>query len=270
MFFLASKTIGILLIPSNFIIIVGFVGLILFYTRYESIGRKLVCVCVASFLICGSPAGNLLLVALETRFPAWNKANGEPDGIVVLGGAIDPDLSAARGVTVFGNAADRILAAASLAHEYPRARIVYTGGNPNLFQNDEAKEADYASSVFQSLGISRDRLLLERRSRNTQENAEFSKALANPKSGERWLLLTSAYHMPRSVGIFRKVGFAVEPYPVDWKTGTRSDVLSMHSRFLDGVLLADIAVREWIGLIAYRVVGRTDELFPSPLANEKH
>jgi uncharacterized SAM-binding protein YcdF (DUF218 family) len=184
--------------------------------------------------------------------------------MIVLGGAIDPDLSAARGAAAFGNAADRILAAAALAHRYPRARIVYAGGNANAFQNDEAKEADYALSVFESLGIARDRLSLERLSRNTQENAEFSKALAAPKSGERWLLLTSGYHMPRSVGIFRKVGFAVEPYPVDWKTRGPSDILTLQSRFLDGILLMDIAVREWIGLIAYRMVGRTDELFPSP------
>jgi uncharacterized SAM-binding protein YcdF (DUF218 family) len=268
MFFLVSKTIGVLLIPSNFIILVGLVGLILFCTRYGSIGRKLVCASVASFIICGL-IGNLLLVPLEARFPAWKAGNGEPDGIIVLGGAIDPDLSAARGVPVFGSGADRILAAASLAHRYPRVRIVYTGGNANLFLNDEAKEADYASTMFQSLGISRDRLLFERLSRNTQENAEFSKTLVTPKSGERWLLLTSAYHMPRSVGIFRKVGFAVEPCPVDWKTGGPSNVFPMHSRFFDEVSLADIAVREWIGLIAYRMVGRTDELFPSPLANEK-
>ena len=265
MFFLASKTIGVVLIPSNFISLVGVVGLILFRTRYASVGGKLVCACVAAYVICGfSPLGNLLLVPLETRFPPWNAGKGEPDGIVVLGGAIDPDLSAARGAAAFGNAADRILAAAALARRYPGARIVYAGGNANAFQNDEAKEADYALSVFQSLGIARDRLSLERLSRNTQENAEFSRALAAPKSGERWLLLTSGYHMPRSVGIFRKVGFGVEPYPVDWKTRGPSDILTLQSRFLDGILLTDIAVREWIGLIAYRMVGRTDELFPSP------
>ena len=130
MFFLASKTIGVLLIPSNFISLVGVVGLILFRTRYASIGRKLVCTCVAAYVICGfSPLGNLLLVPLETRFPPWNAEKGGPDGIVVLGGAIDPDLSAARGAAVFGNAADRILAAASLAHRYPSARIVYAGGS---------------------------------------------------------------------------------------------------------------------------------------------
>ena len=268
MFFLASKTVGVLLIPSNLIIVVGFVGLTLFCTDYRSVGRKLVVACVASFVICGfSPFGNILLVPLETRFPSRNAGNGEPNGIVVLGGVIDPDLSAARGVPVFGSGADRIVAAASLARLYPKARIVYSGGNPNVSQGDDANEADYAASVFQSLGISRNRLLLERLSRNTEENAEFSKALATPKSDERWLLLTSAYHMPRAVGAFRKVGFAVEPYPVDWKTRGPSDIFTIPDRFLARVQITDIAVREWIGLVAYRMAGKTNEFFPSPLTN---
>src|ERR1700675_1336612 len=114
MFFLVSKTVGVLLIPSNFISLVGVVGLILFRTRYASIGRKLVCACVAAYVICGfSPLGKLVLVALESGFPPWDAGKSEPDGIVVLGGAIDPDLAAARGAAVFGNAADRILAAAT-------------------------------------------------------------------------------------------------------------------------------------------------------------
>src|SRR6266576_2713006 len=108
MFFLASKTIGVLLIPSNFISLVGVVGLILFRTRYASIGGKLVCTSVAAYVICGfSPLGNLLLVPLETRFPPWNAGKGEPDGIVVLGGSIDPELSAAHGVTAFKGSVDR-------------------------------------------------------------------------------------------------------------------------------------------------------------------
>jgi uncharacterized SAM-binding protein YcdF (DUF218 family) len=266
MFFVASKTIGVLLVPSNFISFVGLLGLILWRTRYGSIGRKLVCGAVAAYLICGfSPVGNLLLVPLESRFPPWDAKGGEPDGIIVLGGAVDPDLSAARGVTVFGTAGDRMIAAASLAHRYPKARLVYTGGSANAFLNDTAKEADWASRTFEGLGIPPDRLVMERLSRNTRENAEFTKALVNPKPGERWLLLTSGYHMPRSMGIFRKVGFAVEAYPVDWKTRGPSDRFSLQNRFQDGMLLTDTAAREWLGLVAYRIAGTTDELFPSPV-----
>ena len=112
------------------------------------------------------------------------------------------------------------LAAAALARRFPNARVVFSGGSANLISND-AREADFAGAIFESLGVDKSRLIMERESRNTQENAEFSKALVKPKEGERWVLVTSAFHMPRSVGLFRKAGFAVEPYPVDWRVGGR-------------------------------------------------
>jgi uncharacterized SAM-binding protein YcdF (DUF218 family) len=119
--------------------------------------------------------------------------------------------------------------------------------------------------IFESLGIDRSRLIIERTSRNTLENAEFSKALADPKPGERWLLVTSAFHMPRAVGLFRKAGFPVEPYPVDWRTGGTSSLLSFDTTATDGLSRTDIAVREWIGLIVYRLTGKTDDLLPAPV-----
>jgi uncharacterized SAM-binding protein YcdF (DUF218 family) len=182
----------------------------------------------------------------------------------VLGGAIDADLSAAHGVPAFTRAVDRMIAAAALARRYPNARIVFSGGSANLLSND-AREADYAVAVFEGLGISRERLTLERRSRNTQENAEFSKAMVAPKNGERWLLVTSAFHMPRSVGLFRKAGFAVEPYPVDWRAGGSADLTALRPLSLDGLSLVDVGIREWLGLLAYRISGKTDELFPGPV-----
>jgi uncharacterized SAM-binding protein YcdF (DUF218 family) len=108
-------------------------------------------------------------------------------------------------------------------------------------------------------------LTIERRSRNTQENAEFSKVVAAPKNGERWLLVTSAFHMPRSVGLFRKAGFAVEPYPVDWRAGGPADLLMPHALSIDGLSLVDVGVREWMGLFAYWVTGKTGELLPGPV-----
>ena len=107
---------------------------------------------------------------------------------------------------------------------------------------------------------------MERRSRNTQENADFSKALVMPKDGERWLLVTSAFHMPRSVGLFRKAGFAVEPYPVDWRIGGRADLMAFSNVAVEGLARTDLAIREWIGLLAYRATGRIDELLPGPAA----
>ncbi|WP_291842802.1 YdcF family protein [Bradyrhizobium sp.] len=264
MFFTASKTLGYLLLPTNFLIGLGLTGAILMATRFAGLGRKLVVVAVLLLFICGlSPLGNILLYPLEQRFPPWDPARGAPDGIIVLGASIEADLSAAHGTPVVRSAPDRIIAAAALAHRYPKARVVFSGGSANLISSD-AREADFAGAIFESLGIDRSRLVMERRSRNTHENAVFSKALLMPKDGERWLLVTSAFHMPRSVGLFRKAGFAVEPYPVDWRVGRRGDLLTFTSVALDGLGRTDMAVREWLGLTAYRVTGRIDEILPGP------
>jgi uncharacterized SAM-binding protein YcdF (DUF218 family) len=263
-FFVLSKTLGIMLLPGNFLIGIGVLGAILLATRFAAIGRKLLVAVVVLLAVAGfSPLGNLLLYPLEARFPPWNPAEGTPDGIIVLGGSVDSDLSASHDTPVVRNAADRIIAAAALARKYPNARVVFSGGSANLISND-AKEADYVAEIFESLGIAKSRLTLERQSRNTWENAEFSKAVVAPKPGERWLLVTSAFHMPRSVGLFRKVGFPVEPYPVDWRVGTGNDVFWFTNTALDGLSRTDLAVREWMGLIAYRAVGRTDALLPGP------
>ncbi|WP_084030390.1 YdcF family protein [Bradyrhizobium paxllaeri] len=265
MFFALSKTIGFLLLPTNFLIGMGFVGAILMFTRFASLGRKLVIAAVLLLIICGlSPLGNLLLYPLEQRFPPWEAGSAAPpDGIIVLGGSIEADLSVAHDTPVVRSSPDRMIAAAALAHRYPKARIVFSGGSAKLISND-AREADFAGTIFESLGIDKSRLIMERASRNTQENAEFSKALLAPKDGERWLLVTSAFHMPRSVGLFRKAGFAVEPYPVDWRVGKRADVLNFTNVALDGLGRVDMAVREWMGLIAYRATGKIDDLLPGP------
>ena len=265
MFFFLSKTLGTVLLPMNFLIGIGLLGAVLSATRLAMLGRRLLVAAVVLLALCGfSPLGKLLLYPLEQRFPPWDAAHGAPDGIVVLGGSIDPELSAARGRVVFTHSADRIVAGAALAHQYPNARIVFSGGNAGLDSSNTAREADFARPVFEGFGFSKDRLIMERRSRNTEENAEFSKALVSPKNGERWLLVTSAYHMARAVGIFRRAGFVVEPYPVDWRTGGRDGLLRF-SRFLVGGLgRVDTASREWMGLIAYWITGKTSEFFPGP------
>jgi uncharacterized SAM-binding protein YcdF (DUF218 family) len=263
-FFFLSKTLGTMLLPVNFLIGVGVLGAFLLPTRRAVLGRRLLAISVLVLALCGfSPIGKLLILPLEQRFPPWDASRGAPDGIVVLGGAIDPDLSAARGRAVFTHSADRIVATAVLARQYPKARIVFSGGSANLLFDDSAKESDYALSAFEDLGVAKERLTAERLSRNTMENAEFVKAVANPKPSERWLLVTSAFHMPRSIGLFRRAGFAVEAYPVDWRA-SQSRAFSFSSIALNGLERTELAMREWIGLTAYWLTGKTDQFLPGP------
>src|SRR5713101_8802512 len=133
LFFVLSKTLGLMLLPTNFLIGVGVLGAILLATRFASVGRMLMVASVVLLAMCGfSPLGNLLLYPLESRFPPWDTARGAPDGIIVLGGSIDADLSAAHGAAIVRSAADRLTAAAALANRYPNTRIIYSGGSAKL------------------------------------------------------------------------------------------------------------------------------------------
>ena len=140
---------------------------------------------------------------------------------------------------------------------------MFSGGNPDLVFAGPPESA-FVLDLFERFGIPRARFQVEERSRNTVENAVYSKALAAPKPGERWLLVTSAYHMPRAIGAFRKAGFDVDAYPVDYRTAGAEDLLIPFEDAASGLRRTDIAAREWIGLLAYRLVGRTDALFPGP------
>jgi uncharacterized SAM-binding protein YcdF (DUF218 family) len=264
MFFILSKILGFFALPSNLLISIGLVGLVLLCTRLTRLASWLVVTSLVLVAVAGlSPLGNALILPLEQRFPPWDASRGPPDGIVVLGGAITPDVSAARGTVALNEAAERITVTAELARRYPNARIIFSGGNAALI-SDGAIEAAIAVQEFEALGIAHERITAEEQSRNTIENAVFSRLIADPKPGERWLLLTSAFHMPRAIAAFRAAGFAVEAYPVDWRTRGPIDAVRPFASLGDGLRRTDTAVREWAGLLAYRLAGKTTELFPAP------
>jgi uncharacterized SAM-binding protein YcdF (DUF218 family) len=265
MFFVLTKTVGFFAAPSNAIMAIGILGLVLMVTRFARAGRRLLVLSFLLLLLVGAtPLGFALLLPLEQRFPAWDASRGAPTGVIVLGGVINPEVSAARHTVALGEAAERVTIVADLARRYPDARIVFTSGSANLIF-DGPPEADFATALFESFGVARDRIVIENQSRNTVENATLSKALVNPKPGERWLLVTSASHLPRAMGTFRQAGFPVEAYPVDYRTRGSEDLVP---RPLDGLLggffPTETAMHEWIGLVAYRLTGRTAEFFPGP------
>jgi uncharacterized SAM-binding protein YcdF (DUF218 family) len=266
-FFVLSKIFGFFAQPSNLIVLCTAFGVALLFTPAQRAGQWIATCGVLLLLLAGlSPLGNALILLLEERFPPWDGAHGPPDGIVVLGGAVGPEISAARGTAALNEAAERLTAVAALARQFPAARIIYSGGNASVLRTGGI-EADYALALLESLGVPRERIEVERRSRNTVENAIYSKALADPKPSERWLLVTSAYHMPRAVGAFRRAGFSVEPYPVDWRTAGRVDLVVPFNDISAGLRRTDTAAREWMGLLVYRLTGRVSELFPGPASD---
>ena len=145
---------------------------------------------------------------------------------------------------------------------------------PGLTEGDSSRDRDtepplprapLARNASQATSTApKERITLEDKSRDTLENARFTRELVQPRPGERWLLVTSAHHMPRSVGLFRSEGFSVEAYPVDYRTRGAIDLLRFFSTVGDGLRRTDTATREWVGLLVYRLTGRTAELFPAP------
>lgn len=264
MFFVLSKTIGFFALPSNFLVGLGLLGVLLLPTRFARAGRRLLAFSMVMLALLGwSPLGNALILPLEQRFPPWDASRGTPDGIVVIGGAMTPRVAAGRGEPVLNEAAERITATVELARRYPSARIVFSGGSASLVFA-EPPEAEIALDLLQRLGVAPERIQIDSRSRNTDDDARYAMERAAPQPGERWLLVTSAYHMPRAIGAFRRLGFAVEAYPVDWRTHSGADVTHPFVTIGDGLRRTDTAVREWLGLLAYRATGRSSELVPSP------
>lgn len=264
MFFVVSKILWFIAAPVNALLFLLAIAVGLSVTGYRRGAARLagfatVCLLIIGFL----PVGAFLLLPLESRFPQPPADMPPPAGIIVLGGSTDEVISDARDQVTVVDAATRITAGVELARRFPKARLVFSGGSAALLLKRRT-EAEDTARLWIGLGVQPDRITVEDRSRNTYENAVFTHDLIKPKPGEAWLLVTSAYHMPRAVGLFRAVGFPVTPYPVDYHTsGTWTDWLIARDASA-GFKRVDTALREWVGLAAYRLTGKIDVLFPGP------
>lgn len=263
MFFILSKVLAFFTLPSNVVIAAIIFATLMLFTRFARAGRRvLVLGCVAMVVLGISPVGRVLMNTLEDRFPAWDASRGAPAGFIILGGSVSPEISIARKTTSLPDAAERLTVVPMLASRYPDAKFIFSGGNASIFGGPA--EADYVLPLFESFGVSRARVAIENASRNTAENAVLSKKLAAPKPGERWVIITSAFHMPRSIGSFRAAGFDVEAYPVDYRTIGPQDDFSFFQSFTAGLSRVDVVTRESIGMLMYWLTGRSSELFPAP------
>ncbi len=183
--------------------------------------------------------------------------------IIMLGGFEDGRTSGARGQLTLNEAGERYVETLRLARRYPTAKVIFTGGPASLILNQ--KSAGRAiGAAMRDLGLDASRVVLETASFNTWQNATMTRALVKPRPGQRFLLVTSAWHMPRSMGVFRKAGFEVDAWPVDYRTADTSDLIRPFGRVTEGLERVDFATKEWIGLVAYYLTGRSSALFPAP------
>ncbi|MCG7394753.1 YdcF family protein [Microvirga sp. ACRRW] len=209
------------------------------------------------------PIANYVLFPLEQRFPVFVDDGKSVEGIILLGGSVESADSGERGVLVSNEASERVLYAIELAYRYPNARILISGGGGTVFSNGTA-EAPIIADYLKRVGVDPSRIVIEDRSRTTSENGQFSRDLLKPREGERWLLITSAWHMPRAMAVFEKAGLPVIAYPVDFRTNVGFANQRPRAFVSEGLRRLDVSMKEWVGVIGYYATGRTDELLPSP------
>lgn len=262
MFYYASKILWVFAQPSNLLVVVVAIALIALLLKRRRLALWLLCPATTALIAIGLlPLGQWLLLPLENRFPAPAQPPDRVDGIIVLGGAIDLVVAQGRRVVEFSENAERNITMIELAERYPDAKLVFTGGRDEIL-GTEVSEADVMREFARRHGVDR-RVIFEDRARNTYENALLSKPLAAPRPGELWFLVTSASHMPRAVGVFRRVGWPVIAYPVDYRTSGEFGLLARPDA-AQGWVDFDQAVKAWIGLAAYWLSDRTDAPFPAP------
>lgn len=253
MFFELSKIFWTLAQPANLLFVLLAVAAALLWVRPRA-GRILMTVIVVcAWLAAALPIGEYYLRQIENTYPKPTLPE-HVDGIILLGGFIWAEGSDIHGQIQVSDKADRFFAFATLAQKYPDAKLLFTGGSGNPRRQD-VREADLVRQLWIDLGYDPARVIWERDSRNTYENAVFSKKLAQPQPGEKWVLVTSALHMPRSVAIFEKQDWQVIPYPVDYIT-TDGSLWRYEFSVTDNLWRLAAALKEIIGKIAYQATGR--------------
>lgn len=262
--FIFSKLVWILGQPLSVAFLFAVLALIAMFVRWRrtSIVSMLISVAIL-FVALYTTTGAYIVQGLEERFP---RPAGDPADLkcmIVLGGATQNEVTTARGGYELDSAGDRLIETLRLAHKYPQSRVVISGGDGSIGGHYEG-DAVISERFFFAFGIPKDRLVEDKTSRTTFENGINTKQLLADNGLSNCLLITSGFHMPRSVGIFRKLGIDIVPWPVDYRsTGKETLGFDFTQPSLNAQLLAT-GVREWIGLVGYYAVGRTSALYPGP------
>lgn len=260
-FYTISKLAWHALSPSNFLIILATIGVIFLIFNNRKLAKIFLIPSVSLlFVFMSFPVSDFIMMPLEKRFNIPKEMPEKIDGIIILGGAEDIPRSASWRRPQMGDAGERFIETARLARRYPNVPVIFTGSSGNLYFKVDGIDYRLAEYYLRTLGIPKERLIIEDFSGNTYENFVFVKPLLPDEEGT-YLLVTSAYHMPRSVGIARKQGVNVIPYPVDYRSRSAYH-RQFKFQFANNLVILEPAVKEWIGLTVYYLVGRTSAWFP--------
>ena len=254
--FIASKILALLTQPLWWVTVL-LVMACLTVRRRPVLGQRLVATALAILLVLGwQPLPDRLIHQLESRYAEFPPQADLKDyvGVIVLGGGTESGhVVQAHVHPLVTDAAERLSATVAMVRRNPHLQVVYTGGEGEWLGLGPS-EAERARMYFDSMGLSNQQVRYESVSRNTYENAVLTAQLPNREKTRRWLLVTSAFHMPRSMATFTKAGWNVSAYPVDFRTGTETPWTRYSLR--DGVTNWQLLLHERLGLLAYRITGR--------------
>ena len=247
----------VLLQPSSLLVIVVVLALMALWVRWHALAASLLTLFLLALgAVVVLPVAEWIAAPLESSV---ERAALPPrvDGIVVLGGAVEWRVTAARGQLALNAAGERVAAAAALAQRYPDATLVMTGVFGDAFERDFRATPHDASLWFGPHFAGRTVHYLGA-ARSTYEDALVTLREVPPGPGETWLLVTSALHMPRALATFRTAGWTLLPYPVDYRTTGLPGLRDWRANWDVATTLADLdrAVREWGALEVYRRSGR--------------
>ena len=261
LFFYTSKLIWLFFSPDSLLLSLIIFSLILLYIGKTRLAKiTLATTSLLFILVALFPIGEWLLYPLESRFQTNPTLPEKIDGIIVLSGAENPELSSIWKQVELNAAAERDLTFLRLAKTYPNSKLIFTGGSGSLTKQ-EFKGADIAEKLFNQLDFNTSKIIFERESRNTYENIIYSKNIIKPNKNENWILITTGWHMPRSIGISCKAGWPVIPFPVDHQT-KKDDLFRVEFNLAKNLETLKTGIKEWMGLFAYYLSGKTTSFLP--------
>lgn len=211
------------------------------------------------------PISDWVIQPLESKFKQPSTFPNEISAIIVLGGGEDLKRTLSwqdkKLKSELGLAGDRYIATKFIANQYPEAPIIYSGGSGSVRLQSDQNESTIAKELFNILGI-QNPIIYESESRNTYENFRNTKLLL-PQTKGRYILITSAFHMPRSVAVARKFSIDVIPFPVDYRSNS-DDLRTIDVDLFDHLKSLEAGWKEWIGLSVYYLTGKTEVFIPEP------
>lgn len=249
MFFFLSKILYFIITPIFWIVILLILALLL---KKPSLKKRLMVACLAvSVFFTNTYIFNVAVSAWEYPSVILTDTVPKYDYGVVLGGMADENIK--TGKIKFSSTVDRLMQAIILYKQGNLKKIIFTGGSGFVF-NQEFKEAYTLQNICYKLGIPKQDIIIEPDSKNTHENAVFTKKLIKNKNA-KVLLITSAFHMRRSAACFKHEGYNFDVYPTDsleeQNLGPDDYFLPKATPLMDWAYI----IKEWFGLIAYKVTG---------------